>query len=74
MKQGGSACVLFFLCACLFACHSTEVPNQTTPAALKIGVLPDQNSEQLQARYAPLLNYLSEELDVPWRRAQPTEQ
>ena len=22
MKQGGSACALFFLCACLFACHS----------------------------------------------------
>ena len=41
MKQGGSACALFFLCACLFACHSTEVPNQTTPATLRIGVLPE---------------------------------
>ncbi len=41
MKQGGGACVLFFLCACLFACHSTEVPNQTTPATLRVGVLPE---------------------------------
>lgn len=73
MKQGGSACVFFFLCACLFACHSTEVPNQTTPATLRIGVLPDQNSKQLQARYASLLNYLSEELGVPCELVVPAD-
>ena len=46
MKRGGSACALFFLCACLFACHSTEVPNQTTPAALRIGVLPENEVQE----------------------------
>lgn len=37
----------------------------TTPSTLRIGVLPDQDPETLQRRFAPVLEYLSAELQIP---------
>lgn len=39
--------------------------RSATPALLRIGVLPDQNAELLRRRFTPLVDYLSQRLNLP---------
>lgn len=52
---------------CLFAvgCSSARQEN-TAPAAIRVGVLPDQPQELLSTRYRPLLVYLENTVGVPF--------
>lgn len=38
---------------------------------LRIGILPDQNAEELYKQYNPLFHYLSDEIDVPFELTIP---
>ena len=46
--------------------HDREESNgAVVPETLRIGILPDQDPETLQRRFAPLLKYLSAALQIP---------
>jgi phosphonate transport system substrate-binding protein len=47
----------------LVACEHSHEP--TLPKVLRIGVLPDESPELLNARYQVLVDYLQDELDTP---------
>lgn len=43
------------------------------PAIIRIGVLPDENEAILRERYAPLVEFLSREVGVPFELVVPTD-
>lgn len=45
--------------------------DKEPPSTIKVGVLPDESPEALESRYAPLLAYLSEELDTNFELVIP---
>lgn len=51
----------------------SNTPEASSPATIKVGVLPDQNQEILRDRYLPLLNYLSEFIKVPTQLIIPED-
>lgn len=58
-----------FAAALVSAC---SVPDQATSlTALRIGLLPDENEEDLRRRYTPLFEYLSEETGIPYQLTIP---
>lgn len=48
-------------------------PDKITPMVLRVGVLPDESPEILRQRYAPLLKYLSEEIDIDTQLILPSD-
>lgn len=49
----------------LTSCAKQDSPSTTEPTILRIAVLPGQSSERSRQRYAPLIEYLSQELKIP---------
>ena len=47
-------------------------PDKITPSVLRVGVLPDENTEVLRNRYAPLLKYLSETIGIDTQLILPS--
>jgi phosphonate transport system substrate-binding protein len=47
--------------------------DKITPTVLRVGVLPDENSEVLRQRYAPLLKYLSEAIGIDTQLILPSD-
>ena len=62
-----SAFLLCLLALTFSACERKETP----PSILRIGLLPDQAKEVLVKRYTPLLQHLSQELNLPYELAVP---
>jgi len=48
-------------------------PDKITPSVLRVGVLPDENSEVLRKRYAPLLKYLSDTIGIDTQLILPSD-
>ena len=58
--------VALFLSLLLVINHDREESNgAVVPETLRIGILPDQDPETLQRRFAPILKYLSAALQIP---------
>jgi phosphonate transport system substrate-binding protein len=58
--------VALFLSLLLVISHDREESNAAVvPETLRIGILPDQDPETLQRRFAPILKYLSAALQIP---------
>lgn len=64
-------CVLFAVGSALVTGCSDQRPDKDLPALLKIGVLPDQDKDQLVERYTPLLEHISEFLGIPCKLIIP---
>ena len=47
--------------------------GHTVPSAVRVGVLPDMNQEELERRYSPLLSYLAEETGLDFRLVVPAD-
>lgn len=58
-----ATCALM-MCIVVTGCAPDDTAGRPLPEVLRIGVEPDENSEVVLTRYAPLLNYLSETLGV----------
>jgi len=61
------ACFGIFISAVILLAACGE-PNgdPAPPSALRFGVLPDQNVEQIRTNYIPLFEYLSRETGLPY--------
>lgn len=55
------------LCALAVGCLPAGDSGAGFPAKFRVGVVPDESKDILRDRYAGLINYLSEELQVPCR-------
>ncbi|MBT5049831.1 MAG: phosphate/phosphite/phosphonate ABC transporter substrate-binding protein [Rhodospirillaceae bacterium] len=65
MKLGIISTAFAVMLMVLTACDGNEADSPLTPV-LRIGVLPDQKPEVLLQRYAPLFEYLSARLEIPY--------
>ena len=50
----------------------TDAQEEHHHSVIHVGVLPDENMEQLNFRYAPLFSYLSEHTGLEYRHFRPT--
>jgi phosphonate transport system substrate-binding protein len=65
MRARVLAALLALVFPFIAACDSEDTARRALDV-LRVGVLPDQNAEALQQRYAPLFEHLSGELDIPY--------
>lgn len=65
--------VLLLLAAGLYYLLQSESRNYTGLSTLKVGILPDESIEQLQARFSPLLDYLAAETGLEFRFVESSD-
>lgn len=66
MKNKLLVAVFFFILM-----SSCAKEDEHTLSSLRIGILPDQNAEELYKQYNPLFHYLSNEINVPFELTIP---
>lgn len=71
MKKIIYSSLVFILCAVLSGCPPKKEEVEPPLELLRIGILPDETKDKLVARYTPLFNYLSEEIDIPYKLVIP---
>jgi len=65
-------CLLLFAIV-LLACAPNPERQRVEPKILRVSVLPDESREKLLERYTPLVEYLAQELGMPYRLIIPKD-